>query len=405
MIWISHPTGNTFVRALLGRLRGAGRPFHYFTALGFHGGASFGWVPAGIRAELLRRRYELGPSEMSSRPIWDAARLAASKLGMAWWTRHEEGLFCVDAVWGRHDAWVASRIGRSGEPSVVYCYEDGALATFSRAREHGVRRVYDLPIAHWTVSRRLQREEWERLPEWRPTMVGVEDSPAKLERKSRELELAESVVAPSPFVLESLPAEILASKRCVLAPFGSPPSPTGSAAPRPTGRPLRVLFAGSMTQRKGLADLFAAARLLNRPDVELVVMGTPLAPMEFYRAQLPNFTHEPTRPHSEVLRLMLSCDLLALPSIVEGRALVQQEALACGLPLLVSANAGGADLVEPGSTGFLVPIRSPQILAEKLAWFADHRDDLNAMRLNCVNKAAQYRWDAYADMVLAALES
>jgi type I restriction enzyme R subunit len=64
---------------------------------------------------------------------------------------------------------------------------------------------------------------------------------------------------------------------------------------------------------------------------------------------------------------MRSCDVFVLPSLVEGRALVQQEAMACGLPIIVTRNAGGEDLVQDGSGGFLVPIRDPQAIAEKLS--------------------------------------
>ena len=73
-----------------------------------------------------------------------------------------------------------------------------------------------------------------------------------------------------------------------------------------------------MTQRKGLADLFAAMKLLKRQDVELLVMGSPIAPMEFYRRQYPDFTYMSTRPHREVLELMQSCDVLVLPSMSRG---------------------------------------------------------------------------------------
>ena len=70
--------------------------------------------------------------------------------------------------------------------------------------------------------------------------------------------------------------------------------------------------------------------------------------MNFYREQCAGFIHEPPRPHAAVMQLMQTCDVLALPSLVEGRALVQQEAMACGLPLIVTANAGAEDLVEEG---------------------------------------------------------
>src|SRR5207237_641817 len=104
-----------------------------------------------------------------------------------------------------------------------------------------------------------------------------------------------------------IPDSIRQNRTCIVAEFGTParPEPPGF---QPAGKKLRALFAGSMTQRKGLADLFAAMQVLNPNEVELVVMGSPVAPMEFYRKQYPGFIYEAPRPHDQVLRLMETCD-------------------------------------------------------------------------------------------------
>jgi glycosyltransferase involved in cell wall biosynthesis len=122
--------------------------------------------------------------------------------------------------------------------------------------------------------------------------------------------------------------------------------------------------------------------------------------MPFYRSQYADFVYESTRPHADVLEVMRSCDVLALPALAEGRALVQQEALACGLPLIVTANAGGDDLIEEGRTGFFVPIRSPESIAERIAWFADHRDALPEMRRHALRKAGETGWIRYENSVI-----
>src|SRR5258708_32116200 len=109
-----------------------------------------------------------------------------------------------------------------------------------------------------------------------------------------------------------------------------------------------------------------------------------------------------TRSSQEVLELMQRCDVLVLPSRAEGRALVQQEALANGLPLIVTKNTGGEDLIVPGETGFLVPIRSPDAIAEKIAWLADHRERLPDMRRAAIRQADEYPWQRYTDRSLAA---
>ncbi len=145
-------------------------------------------------------------------------------------------------------------------------------------------------------------------------------------------------------------------------------------------------------------------KLVDSAQVELVVMGSPIQPLKWYREQCPHFTYEAPRPHGEVLRLMRSCDVFVLPSLVEGRALVQQEAMASGLPLIATLNAGGDDLIVEGETGFLVPIRSPEALAEKISWCATHRERLSGMGIAAQKTAAELTWRGYGENVLAAVQ-
>jgi glycosyltransferase involved in cell wall biosynthesis len=312
-------------------------------------------------------------------------------------------------VYQDFDRWLARCLPhwqREAHLDAVYCYEDGALETFKAAHALQLRCAYDLPIAYWETGRRLMTEEAHRLPSWASTLGGgVVDSLRKLERKTQELALADIIVCPSKFVLDSLPGWAK-EKVVVLAPFGSPIAKGGQSreekAVRATPK-LRVLFAGSMGQRKGLGDLFEAIRRLNRSDVELVTMGSLLAPIQFYRDELPDFIYEAGRPHDQVLALMRSCDVLCLPSIVEGRALVMQEAMSQELPLIITPNTGGADLIEEGQTGFLVPIRRPDLIAEKIAWYADHRSETREMGRAARVKASSFTWKAYSKTVVGAM--
>jgi glycosyltransferase involved in cell wall biosynthesis len=100
---------------------------------------------------------------------------------------------------------------------------------------------------------------------------------------------------------------------------------------------------------------------------------------------------------------MRTCDVFCLPSIVEGRALVMQEAMSQGLPLLITPNTGGEDLVEEGRTGFLVPIRSPEAIAEKLTWFLNNRAAIPEMGYLAQQQAARYTWESYGTQVFTGL--
>jgi len=407
---LSHPTGNAFVRALLIGLVESGELDSFHTTLSFEGIADM--LPAGLESALERRRFPVPAAKIHATPLREIMRLLAPKLGLRALTRHEVGWASTDAVYKELDRKVAEYlvelVGREGSRkrdklSACYSYEDASLASFEAAKKLGLKCFYDLPIAYWETTKRLLEEEAKRSPEWESTLYGTnfatKDSVMKLERKTREIELADVVVCPSKFVLESLPERIRTEKACLVAEFGTP-NLMEPVARRDNHARLRVLFAGSLSQRKGLADVFAAVNELNRSDVELVVMGSLVAPMEFYIKICGRFIYERPRSHPQVLRLMQSCDVLVLPSIVEGRALVQQEAMICGLPLIVTANAGGEDLIEEGETGFLVPIRSPAKVAQKINWFADNRCEILRMGELARRKAMQVTWESYRRKIL-----
>jgi glycosyltransferase involved in cell wall biosynthesis len=408
MILVTHPFGNANVRAVLSALDRADRLGKFVTTLGWSNSSPFVQaLPENIRAQMLRRAYDLPHYKIKTHPAREIVRLLAEKFGLRWLTRHETGWASIDRIWQRLDQVAAEYLGQNHERLKirgVYSYEDCAERSFATAGQLGLRRIYDLPIAYWETAQRLLGEEARRYPAWEPTLGGTRDSPEKLARKSRELDLAEVVICPSAFVLDSLPEKTRLSKKCVVAPFGSPVSEArASAEATSETKPMRFLFAGALTQRKGLADLFAAMKLVESKDVELVVMGSLILPMRFYRNEFADFIYEPPRAHAAVLRLMRSCDVLVLPSIVEGRALVQQEAMACGLPLIATRNAGGEDLIVEGKTGFLVPAGAPAAIAEKIEWFLKNRGRLPAMSAAARAKAAELTWPAYGEKILHAI--
>ena len=377
MITVSHPTVNQYVRALVTALdrHSELRELHTTIAIG-------------------QRSVGIARRKIRQHPYREILRLLGQRWQHDWLVRHESGWASIDAVAQEFDRHVSRTLRKEG---AVYCYEDSALLTFRAAERMGMKRYYELPILYWKTAQKLLRQEAERYPEWEPTLLGTRDSNTKLERKSAELQLADLVICPSGQVRESLPS----GTRSLVAEYGCP-APV-EERPRADQSRLRILFAGTMSQRKGLADLFAAMNLLQRPDIQLVVLGTPLLPLEFYRSTYPDFLYETTRSNQDVRALMLTCDVLVLPSIVEGRAMVQMEALSCGLPIVVTPNAGAEDLVEPGQTGFLVPIRAPEKLAEIIDWIADHKDWVDDVRPAVLERARQSGWERYTEKILAQI--
>ena len=79
--------------------------------------------------------------------------------------------------------------------------------------------------------------------------------------------------------------------------------------------------------------------------------------------------------------------------------------MACGLPVIATRNAGADDVIVDGATGFLVPIRSPEAIAEKINWFLANRANLDGMGIAARKRAAEFTWRAYGEKIVAAVRA
>jgi len=385
---VSHPTGNTFVRALLNQLNNQNHLEKFFTTIGSGKGAS-----RLIASFIAGKREYAIPDKIVSRQWMPEFMRLLSKGDQA------KKRQSADQSYLTLDRKVAQELSTLNSQT-LHAYEDVCSNSFARAKELGMQCSYELPIAHWTTVRRLLAEEAERYPEWEPTLESTREPEEKLFRKEEELRLADRITCPSQFVLNSIPLGIKQKTPCQISPFGSPPCEPVDFEHSNQNGTLKLLFVGSMSQRKGLADLFEVMKLLKEEPISLSILGQPSMPMEFYRKQFSDFEYFPPCSNQKVREIMKAHDALVLPSIVEGRALVQQEALSCGLPIIVTPNAGGEDLVEEGITGHLIPIRSPEKIAEALSAMIANRNHKEEIQNLCQKKAKQYTWANYAQNII-----
>jgi glycosyltransferase involved in cell wall biosynthesis len=87
-----------------------------------------------------------------------------------------------------------------------------------------------------------------------------------------------------------------------------------------------------------------------------------------------------------------SISILVQPSVSEGFGIPVLDAMANARPVIVTTGAGVHELVEDGKEGFVIPIRDPVAILEKLQFFYDHPDEIRRMGQNARAKAEQYTW-------------
>ncbi len=414
MILFSHPLSTPFTREAALALAEAGLLTELRTCLHWTpGNRAERFLPAGLTREMGRRSYPPAVrASVRTAPWREAGRLLARRLpALDWLVRHETGPWSMDAVFHALDRETARRVRKlAGDPPVdlrgVYAYEDGAAATFREARRAGVRCFYDLPIGYWRAGQRIFAEEAERAPEWAATITGCGDSAAKLARKDDELAGADAVIVASSFTRQTLAEAPTLRAPVYVVPYGAPgvpvPAPPAGAARK--DRPLRVLFVGILSQRKGISYLLEAVKSLG-PHVELTLLGIkPVAGCPALDAAVRAHRWIPTAPHAEVLAEMERQDVLVFPSLFEGFGLVILEAMSRGLPVITTAHTAGPDLIEDGRDGFLVPIRSAAAIAEKLELLHREPARLAAMRAAARAQAAARTWPAYRRLLVERLQ-
>jgi glycosyltransferase involved in cell wall biosynthesis len=97
----------------------------------------------------------------------------------------------------------------------------------------------------------------------------------------------------------------------------------------------------------------------------------------------------------ELRNVLSGADCFVLPSRHDSFGMVVAEAMACGLPAIVSTMVGAKDLIEEGRTGWVVPVDDVAALAERMGWCVEHREEVRGMRGDARATAQRHDWVAY----------
>jgi glycosyltransferase involved in cell wall biosynthesis len=276
------------------------------------------------------------------------------------------------------DRWAAQGLKRIAPDGVIAC-EISALSLFREARRRGIATILDAASIHHTAQDRLH---------------GTTDPPGLHRRitrvKDEEIALADHVLTVSEMARETYVAAGVPPGKVHAVPLGADTelfSPEGDEATEPG---FTFLFSGAAIRRKGFDLLLAAFEKVRAevPDARLRIAGPP--------ADVPEWV-EVLGPLSqrELAAEFRRADALALPSRNDSYAMVVPEALASGLPVLVSEMVGAKDLVTEGETGWIVPVEDAAALADRMLWCARHRGEVRAMRPACRRVAEAATWPAY----------
>ncbi len=258
------------------------------------------------------------------------------------------------------DAWTDRRLPLDCQALIGI--SGSSLKTGLHLQQRGGRFICDRGSTHQRYQEQIVSEEFRR---W-----GVDLPVSDLRDTVREEALyamADAITVPSRVAQRSFVQMGVPAGKVHAIPYGVQLERFTKTAEPPADR-FEVLFAGQAGLRKGIPYLLDAFSRLNHTNKRLTIAGSVQPDLKPVLARLPleHVEFLGSIPQADLAARMSRSHLLVLPSIEEGLALVQAQAMACGCPVLATVNTGAEDLFTDGVEGFIVPIRDADALLARM---------------------------------------
>lgn len=292
------------------------------------------------------------------------------------------------------DGWMHRRIPAC---DALIALSGAALATGKLVQARGGKYVCDRGSTHRMFQTNLMREEHAI---WKLPYTVFE--PREEAREMQIYEQADAIVVPSQAARQSFLEYGHDPARVHAIPYGVRLERFHKVGDPPSGNDARfeVLFVGGVSLRKGIPYLLQAFARLQHSKKRLRIIGSISSELKPLLASLPEADVEflGALPQTELVEYMSRSHVMVLPSVEEGLALVQGQALACGCPIIATTATGSEDLFSDGVEGFIVPIRSVDALVERMQQLVDDpalRDRMSVAALQRVQTIGG--WHQYGD--------
>jgi glycosyltransferase involved in cell wall biosynthesis len=301
------------------------------------------------------------------------------------------GVPSMPATWVQNEMFARKAAWMMTDCDVVHFVQSVGREAAKKAKRGGAIAVCDVRAEHPYFCNDILSEEAKRLN------INFKPPDRTYERRViEELDLADHIFCPSSYAKRTYMERGVGDEKLVVCPYGVD---TGAITPcdRPRdSRKFSVFFLGTIGMRKGVHYLLEAYKQARLRDARLLLAGAvdpefrPI--LQRYEGLFEELGHI---PHSKISEHLQMADVFVLPSLADSFGLVVLEAMSAGLPVIISENTGAADVIKNGREGFIVPIRNPKEIAEKLTFLYENREQCAAMGVAANLAAQRANWTNY----------
>jgi glycosyltransferase involved in cell wall biosynthesis len=282
----------------------------------------------------------------------------------------------------------------SSESDCFFGFNTNCLETLELLKARGVPCVVD-QVDPGRVEEELVLDEISRWPGWSGAPTRLPDE--YWDRLQREWDAADLVLVNSEWSARALMQQGVRSDKIVTVPLAIDLAHDHHGEPVRAVGPLKVLWLGSVILRKGIQYLVEAARLLQTEAVEFLLAGPLGVRPEIVKTFPPSFKVLGRVTRDQLDSVYASAHVFVLPTLSDGFALTQLEAMARGLPVITTPNCGR--VVTDGIDGLIVPPRDARALAEAITAVEADREWLAEMSRNALRTVRAFDLPSNARLI------
>lgn len=295
------------------------------------------------------------------------------------------------------DRAVARKL-ESTEDGIFVGYAGVCLKSLTRANDLGLTTVVERSSCHIRSQKEILEKEYRKFGQGRSLI-----SEQHIKREKKEYRIADYIMTPSKFVQKSFIERGFSEEKVIVIPIGTDIDQFTQRDNRTveSDSTTTYLFAGTIDLQKGVQYLLRAWESLDLQDSKLLLAGNISKNMEDVIAEYEdNNSVQFLGWVDNIEQLYNEASTFVFPSLHDGFGMVVTEAMASGLPVIVSENTGAKDIVRNATDGYVIPIRDSTVLADKMKYMFENPEKRKQMGNNARNRIkSNYTDEKYGDRV------
>lgn len=281
---------------------------------------------------------------------------------------------------------IISRRLKKDDSRIFTGFENSSYNSFKTAKKFGKICVLDAASVHYI----------HQMKYYKPNLSKRFIDKINI-RKAKEIELADIIVTLSSFAASTY-KEYCPQKKIFTIPLGVDTSKFQFKVKYRSDNYFRFLFVGNVTYAKGIDLLIEAFSNIHHPELKLIIAGAKGDASHLLNQDV-RIEYVGKLNQSELNKLYQQCDVLILPSRLDGFGMVVTEAMATGTPVIVSTHTGAKDLVKHDINGWIYEDGNVEQLKHFMLHAIEKKNELNSFGKNAYESVKELTWDLYKKRV------